>query len=66
MFVLFFKLKIASKDGVHRIRQIKNVQAQFKMNVHVILTAMKMVVTSAALTGVDDCAGRELVGVTRS
>jgi len=51
---------IPSKEGVHRIRQIKNVQAQFKMNVHVILTAMRMMVTSAALTGVDGCAGRKL------
>ena len=55
-----------SKEGVHRIRQIKNVQAQCKMNVHVILTVMWMMVTSAALTGVDDCAERKLVGITRS
>lgn len=48
------------KEGVHRIRQIKDVQAQFKMNVHVILTVMWMMVTSVALTGVDDCAGRKL------
>ena len=66
MFVLFFKLKIPSKGGVHRIRQIKNVQVQFKTNAHVILTVTWMMVTSAALTGVDDCAGRKLVGVTRS
>ena len=66
IFVLLFKLKIPSKAGVHLMRQIKNVQAQFKMNVHAILTAMKMMVTSAALTDVDVCAGRKLVGVTRS
>ena len=65
-FVLLFKLKIPSKAGVHRMRQIKNVQAQFKMNVHAILTAMRMVATSAALTDVDVCAGRKLVGETRS
>ena len=66
MFVLFLKLKMPPKEGAHRIRQIKNVQAQFKMNVHVILTVMWMVATSAALTVVDDCAGRKLVGITRS
>lgn len=54
-----------TEEGVHRIRQIKNVQAQFKMNVHVILTVMWMMVTSAVLTGVDDCAERKLVGISR-
>lgn len=48
------------------MRQIKNAQAQFKTNVHAILIATWMMVTSAALTGVDDCAERKLVGTARS
>ena len=66
IFVLLFKLKIPSKAGVLRMRQIKNAQAQFKTNVHAILIATWMMVTSAALMDVDDCAERKLVGTTRS
>ena len=58
-------MQISSKTNARHIRQRDSVPAQFKMNVHVILTVIKMMATSAALTAADDSAERKLVGMAR-